>query len=48
MFNNISGVLILCITFYGLYIYGYLILNRKRVLLFIGTLYGKNNWKADF
>lgn len=40
---SILGVLALGIVFYILYINGYMIINAKRAVMFMGSMRGKNN-----
>lgn len=46
--ESIIIILCLCIAFYILYRNGFMLINKKKALVFIGSLYGKNDWKLQF
>lgn len=46
--ESIIIILCLCIAFYVLYRNGFMLINKKKALVFIGSLYGKNDWKLQF
>ena len=48
MAKAIIILLVVGAIFYLLYINGYLIVNRKRALMFVGSLRGTNSCKATF
>lgn len=48
MVGAIGVVLVLGILFYVLYIYGYMVINAKRAVKFIGSIRGYDSCKATF
>ncbi len=48
MVGVIGVVLVVGILFYVLYIYGYMVINAKRAMKFIGSIRGYDSCKASF
>lgn len=48
MGKTIIIILLIGVTLYLLYISGYMIVNRKRALMFVGTIRGRKHCKASF
>ncbi|MBE5876183.1 MAG: hypothetical protein E7290_04790 [Lachnospiraceae bacterium] len=48
MVGAIGAVVVLGILFYVLYIYGYMVINAKRAVKFIGSIRGYDSCKASF
>lgn len=48
MVRVIGVVLVVGILFYVLYIYGYMVINAKRAVMFVGSIRGYDSCKASF
>lgn len=48
MGSTIIVLILLCIVFYFLYINGYMVMNAKRAITFIGSIRGKGTCSASF